>query len=95
MTHRSLDTQTAVTTALEALLDLPTAVVAAAQRAGAFDAEGIVLTPQLHDELADELEAATGQRTFSLEHMRDRRPLAEMLEVARLVTAQRRVLAAA
>ncbi len=37
----------------------------------------------------------TGSRTFALEHMRDRRPLGEMLDVARLVTAQRRVLAAA
>ena len=94
MTRSILDTQTASAAALKALLETPTAVVAAAYRAHAGEVAGIALTAALYERLGDELEDATGQRAFALEHMRDRRPLGETLDVARLVSAQRRMLAA-
>jgi hypothetical protein len=95
MAATTLSTRTAVDAAFDALLDMPTALVASATRRQAAEVAGILLTPGLLRRLGEELRAATGAGTFAMEHMRDRRPLAEMLDVARLVAAQRRVLAAA
>ncbi len=95
MSPTSLMSHTANDAALKALLEVPTAVVAAAYRSRATEVAGVTLTVAVLARLADALECATGVRAFALEHMRDRRPLGEMLEVSQLVTAQRRVLAAA
>ena len=77
--------------ALEALLAQPTSLVAAAVRSGAATVGSVPLTPSLLACVADELELATGAREWTLEHLRDPRPLGEVLELGRLIHAQRQV----
>ena len=82
---------TAVSTdrALEALLAQATSLVAAATRSGAPSVGGVQLTDSLLTRLAFELEQATGANEWTLEHLRDGRPLGEVLELGRLIRAQR------
>ena len=76
--------------AVASLMAKPTSEVAAAARSGAARLDGVELDDLILRRVYDELQDATGARAWSLEHLRDRRPLGEMLEVSRLIRAQRR-----
>ncbi len=80
---------------LTALLSQPTSVVAGAVRLGASAVAGIALTLEAVEQLHAALLVATGRPEWQLEHLRDPRPLGEVLEVSRLILEQRRVLVAA
>jgi hypothetical protein len=56
---------------------------------------GIQLTAEILRGLGQALRVATGSDHWQLEHFRDPRPLGEVLEVARMVSAQRRLTLAA
>lgn len=76
--------------AVATLMAQPTAEVAAAARNGSALCGSVQLSDVILRRVYDELQDATGARAWSMEHLRDRRPLAEMLEVSRLIRAQRR-----
>jgi hypothetical protein len=80
---------------VHALLSCPTSLVAVAVRAGASSVAGVQLTAEILRGLGQVLRVATGSDHLQLEHFRDPRPLGEMLEVARMVSAQRRLTLAA
>lgn len=80
---------------LTALLTQPTATVAGAVRTGAAAVAEIALAAEVLEQLRAALLAATGRPEWQLEHLRDPRPLGEVLEVSRLIFEQRRVLIAA
>jgi len=88
-------TSTSQSAGLTALAAQPTALVAKAIRMGAPAVAGVPLTPGLVEEVRSVVQAATGTPQWRLEHFRDPRPLAEMLEVSRLIFDQRCVLVAA
>jgi hypothetical protein len=75
-----------------ALLSCPTALVAAAVRAGAPSIAGVRLGADVVADLHGALLEATGSGDWQLAHFRDTRPLGEMLEVSRMVQAQRRLV---
>ncbi len=81
--------------AVASLMSQPTAEVAVAARNGAASVGSVELNDIVLRRLYDEVQDATGARAWSLEHLRDRRPLGEVLEVSRLILAQRRTLVAA